>query len=54
MDNKQEINCSVESCIYQDGKTRMCTLKSIHVMPTQGNQSKDTDESMCGSYEYGK
>ncbi|MCI8273515.1 MAG: DUF1540 domain-containing protein [Clostridia bacterium] len=51
MEKNQKINCTVESCIYQDDESKMCTLKSIHVKPVLGNGSKNKDESMCGSYE---
>lgn len=54
MDENQKINCTVESCVYQDDETKRCTLQTIHVMPTENCKTKDTDESMCGSYEYGK
>ena len=51
MGNKQKINCTVESCIYQDGDTNRCTLQAIEVMPTQDCKTRQPDESMCGSYE---
>ncbi len=51
MDKNQKINCSVESCVYQDYNTKRCTLQAIQVMPTQDCQTRQPDESMCGSYE---
>lgn len=52
MDEKQKINCTVESCIYQDEKNKRCTLQSINVMPTPNSDTGEVDESMCGSYEF--
>ena len=51
MEKNQKINCTVESCVYQDSRNRRCTLQSINVMPTVDNTSGKLDESMCGSYE---
>lgn len=49
---KQEINCRVKSCRYHDKESQMCSLQAILVSPVQGKQTKQTDESMCASYEY--
>ncbi len=54
MEKNQKINCTVESCIYQDGKTNRCTLQTINVMPTENCNTSEPDESMCGSYECGE
>ena len=51
MEEKQKINCTVESCVYQDEKNKRCTLQSITVKPTKDCSSGKTDESMCGSYD---
>ena len=51
MDKNQKINCTVETCIYQDGENKRCTLQAIEVMPTQDCKTRQPDESMCGSYE---
>ena len=51
MDKNQKINCSVESCVYQDDSTKRCTLQAIHVQPTLDCKTREPDESMCGSYE---
>ena len=51
MEENQKINCSVESRVYQDYNTKRCTLQAIQVMPTQDCQTRQPDESMCGSYE---
>ena len=40
MDNKQKINCTVNSCKYNNCDSCECTLNQITVEP------------MCGSYEY--
>ena len=52
MEDNQTINCKVESCVYQDSDTKRCTLQSIQVIPTENCDTCETDESMCGSYEY--
>lgn len=52
MNKNQTINCTVESCVYQDETTKKCTLQSIKVVPTENCDTCATDESMCGSYEY--
>ena len=52
MEENQKINCTVETCVYQDSKNRRCTLQSINVIPTADINTRETDESMCGSYEY--
>jgi hypothetical protein len=54
MEKNQKINCSVSSCKYNNSKDRMCILEAIQVAPTSGNQSKNSDESMCTSYKYNK
>ncbi len=54
MEENQKINCTVESCIYQDEQTKRCTLQTINVMPTNSCNTCKTDESMCGSYEHAK
>lgn len=52
MDKKQLINCTVESCSYNNENEKVCTLKEILVSPCQGcNNGSAEDESMCGSYE---
>ena len=52
MEENQKINCTVESCVYQNPQQRRCTLPAINVMPTTDTTTHETDESMCGSYEY--
>ena len=51
MENNQKINCMVETCAYQDGKTQRCTLQAIQVRPTQDCKTRKADESMCASYK---
>ena len=41
---EQKINCTVTSCKYNK-QDKICGLKEIIV-------TENTDESMCGSYEY--
>lgn len=52
MEDRQKINCTVESCKYNNQETQMCNLKQIVVEPTTDCQTKQCDESMCSSYEY--
>lgn len=52
MEGKQTINCTVTSCKYNNCNEKECTLKQIIVTPTQDCTTKNTDESMCGSYKY--
>ncbi len=52
MDDKQSINCTVGSCMYNNTNTKKCTLKEIIVEPcVDCNNGTPEDESMCGSYE---
>lgn len=48
---KQKINCTVGSCKFNDCDNQMCLLKQITVTPTPNNNTKNTDESMCSSYQ---
>ena len=52
MEKNQRINCTVQSCAYQDQKSKCCTLHAINVVPTPNNNSMQSDESKYGSYEY--
>lgn len=51
MEEKQIINCTVESCKYNNGQKQQCELKQIIVTPVQGCETKQPDESMCSSYK---
>ena len=53
MDANQKISCTVESCKYNNHDGR-CVLKEIVVTPIQDCNTKQSDESMCSSYEYQK
>ena len=51
-DKKQKINCTVESCKYNDCDKSLCELKQIEVQACPDcSTGKAQDESMCGSYE---
>lgn len=52
MDNKQKINCTVNSCKFNDCDACECTLNQITVEPIDECETCTPDESMCGSYEY--
>ena len=51
MEEKQKINCTVESCQYNNLENHKCTLKEIMVTPIIGCETKEPDESMCSSYK---
>ena len=51
MEEKQKINCTVESCQYNNLENQKCTLKEIMVTPIIGCETKEPDESMCSSYK---
>lgn len=51
MDKNQKINCTVETCRYNNCDKNQCNLEQIIVEPIVGCESKQPDESMCGSYE---
>ena len=52
MEDKQKINCTVESCVYNNLNNHKCTLKEIQVTPIAGCNTKEPDESMCSSYKF--
>lgn len=52
MEKNQKINCTVESCKYNNQEKQYCTLEQIVVTPIQNCDTKQPDESMCSSYEY--
>ena len=54
MDDKQKINCTVESCKYNNCDKQLCELTQIVVSPTPNCNTTKCDESMCSSYEYQK
>ena len=49
--DKQKINCTVESCKFNDGSCNECILKQITVTPVKDTHTASPDESMCSSYE---
>ena len=51
MDNKQKINCTVQSCKYNNGREQLCQLNAIMVTPKQNDDTGNPDESECSSYE---
>ena len=51
MEEKQIINCTVESSKYDNGQKQQCELKKIILTPVQGCGTKQPDESMCSSYK---
>jgi len=54
MDKNQKINCTVESCKYNNRPRQECKLEAIMVTPIEDCSTKLPDESMCSSYEYEK
>ena len=51
MDKNQKINCTVESCKYNNRPEQLCNLKSIMVTPKLNVNTANPDESECSSYE---
>lgn len=51
MDKKQKINCTVESCKYNDGQNQLCELEAIMVAPKANINTGNADESECASYK---
>ena len=51
MDKNQKINCTVSSCLYNDIEQSKCMLEEISIEPCADCDTKEPDESMCGSYE---
>lgn len=50
-DEKQKINCTVESCKYNDCHYNVCELKQIEVQACPNCEDGTAEgESMCGSY----
>ena len=54
MEKNQKINCTVESCKYNNKQYQECVLGQIVVTPIIGCNTKQPDESMCSSYKYDK
>ncbi len=54
MNEKQKINCTVETCKYNNVQENACKLKQIVVSTIPNCDAKKCDESMCSSYEYDK
>jgi len=52
MDDKQKINCTVESCKYNEKDEQICSLKQIVVTPIENCDTAQPDESMCSSYRH--
>ena len=51
LNRNQKINCTVESCKFNNQKSNNCMLKQITVTPIDNCDTKQPDESMCSSYE---
>lgn len=51
---EQKINCTVHSCKFNDQGGQKCNLHQIIVEPIENCNTKKSDESYCGSYEYKK
>ena len=51
MDERQKINCTVDSCEYNDTRGHKCELAEITVEPCADcGTGEPEEESMCGSY----
>ena len=51
MEKNQKINCTVNSCKYNNRQKQECQLETIVVTPKQGCNTTQPDESMCSSYD---
>lgn len=51
MESKQKINCTVESCKFNNTEKGVCRLNSIVVTPKPNVATAKPDESECSSYE---
>lgn len=52
MEKNQKINCTVQSCTWNNSQKQECELEQIIVEPCANcNTGKPQDESMCASYE---
>ena len=51
MDKNQKINCTVESCKYNNCQKNVCELEAIVVTPKENVHTLNPDESECSSYE---
>lgn len=50
--HNQKINCTVESCVFNNEKANECELNQIQVCACPNcSQGTPEDESMCGSYK---
>ena len=49
--DKQKINCTVETCKFNNLNNQECLLKQITVTPTVNCNTQTPDESMCSNYE---
>lgn len=48
----QKINCTVESCEFNNSNNKICELHQINVRACKGcSNGNPEDESMCGSYK---
>lgn len=51
MEKKQKINCTVETCKYNDTEHKECDLEAIIVTPVKNCNTAKPDESQCSSYK---
>lgn len=51
MEKNQKINCTVETCKFNNIQNKKCELQQIMVTPINECHTKNPDESMCSSYE---
>ena len=52
MQDNQKINCTVDTCEYNDTDDGECTLKAIDVSPVPDSDTHTPDDSKCGSFKY--
>lgn len=54
MEGNQKIECTVESCKYNNTQKNICNLPKIEIKPITNCNTKKADESICASYDYEK
>ena len=51
MHKKQEIDCNIANCEYNDKENCRCMLEKIHVQCMNNKEPHTAKESMCANYK---
>ena len=49
-ENKQKINCTVESCTFQNSEDSTCSLEEIDVGCIDNSIAYDSSDTLCNSF----